>query len=254
MEPFQVAFTVVLNAGIANGGDFKTVPLGKRAVIEHVSVFAEPPAALPAQYFITSTIGGTSAFREVPIVTAPTGTGAVVGSHPIRAYADPQTEFGAVIRRFDTSHPRGFIRLGRILRSGLGARIRNAAAPTPLFGRCLNSSAELLLSLSVVILDQYIPKGNGSELIAMPARHFPRPFNWWMLQTSFDHLTLQLIGVLLNGWVHHEFMIPRSIGFDLLPNGFVIANEPFVGHIFNAHKSNSSHPVIAGGYPASGVR
>jgi hypothetical protein len=72
-----------------------------------------------------------------------------------------------------------------------------------------------------------------------------------MLQTSFYHLTLQLIGVLLNGWVHHEFMIPRSIGFDLLPNVFVIANEPFVGHIFNAHISNSSHPVIAGGYPAS---
>src|SRR6476646_9763661 len=70
-----------------------------------------------------------------------------------------------------------------------------------------------------------------------------------MLQTSFDHLTLQLIGVLLNGWVHHEFMIPRSIGFDLLPNVFVIASERFVGHIFNAHNSNSSRPVSAGGYP-----
>jgi hypothetical protein len=107
MEPFQEQFVVVLDAGVANGGDFKTVPLGKRAVIEHVSVFAEPPAALPAQYFITSTIGGTSAFREVPIVTAQTGTGAVVGSHPIRAYADPQTQFGGVIRRFDTSQRLG---------------------------------------------------------------------------------------------------------------------------------------------------
>ena len=97
MEPFQEQFVVVLDAGVANDGDFKTVPLGKRAVIE------QPPAAIPAQYFITSTIGGPSAFREVPIVTAPTGTGAVVGSHPVRAYADPQTEFGAVIRRFDTS-------------------------------------------------------------------------------------------------------------------------------------------------------
>jgi hypothetical protein len=103
MEPFQEAFVVSLDAGIANGGDFMTVPLGKRAVIEHVSVFADPPAAIAAQYFITSTIGGTSAFREVPIFTTLIGTGAVVGSHPIRAYADPQTEFGAVIRRTDTS-------------------------------------------------------------------------------------------------------------------------------------------------------
>jgi hypothetical protein len=103
MEPFQEQIIVSLDAGIANGGDFKTVPLGKRAVIEHVSVFAEPPAATRAQYFITSTIGGPSAFREVPIFTALIGTGAVVGSHPIRAYADPQTEFGAVIRRIDTS-------------------------------------------------------------------------------------------------------------------------------------------------------
>jgi len=63
---------------------------------------------------------------------------------------------------------------------------------------------------------------------------------------------LQLIGVLLNGWVHHEFMIARSIGFDLLPNVFVIASEPFVGHIFNAHDFKLPlHPVIAGGYPAS---
>jgi hypothetical protein len=38
-------------------------------------------------------------------------------------------------------------------------------------------------------------------------------------------------------------MIPRSIGFDLLPNGFVIANEPFVGHIFNAHGQLSSAAV-----------
>jgi hypothetical protein len=51
MEPFQEQFVVVLDAGVANDGDFKTVPLGKRAVIEHVSVFDEPPAAIPAQYF-----------------------------------------------------------------------------------------------------------------------------------------------------------------------------------------------------------
>jgi hypothetical protein len=103
MEPFQEQFVVTLDAGVANGGEFKTVPLGKRAVIEHVSVFADPPAATAAEYFITSTIGGTSAFREVPIFTARIGTGAVVGSHPMRAYADPQTEFGAVIRRTDTT-------------------------------------------------------------------------------------------------------------------------------------------------------
>jgi hypothetical protein len=43
-----------------------------------------------------------------------------------------------------------------------------------------------------------------------------------MLQAPFDHLTLQLFGVLLNGWVHHKIMIARAIGFDLLPNIFVM--------------------------------
>jgi hypothetical protein len=63
---------------------------------------------------------------------------------------------------------------------------------------------------------------------------------------------LQLIGVLLNGWVHHEFMIPRSIGFDLLPNVFVKANEPFVGHIFHAHDFKLPRTQsLRGGYPAS---
>ena len=66
-----------------------------------------------------------------------------------------------------------------------------------------------------------------------------------MLQTSFDHLTLQLIGVLLNGWIHHECMIPRSIGFDLLPNAFVIVNEPSVGHMFDAHSQLLYRAIVA---------
>jgi hypothetical protein len=103
MEPFQEQFVVVLPVGVANDGTFKTVPAGKRAVIEHVSVDADPPAANLADYFITSTIEGSSGFKEVPVVTVRTGTGAVVGSHPLRAYANPGTEFGAVIRRSDTS-------------------------------------------------------------------------------------------------------------------------------------------------------
>src|SRR5882757_2524529 len=66
-----------------------------------------------------------------------------------------------------------------------------------------------------------------------------------MLQTSFDHLTLQLIGVLLNGWIHHECMVPRSIGFDLLPNAFVIVNEPSVGHMFDAHSQLLYRAIVA---------
>jgi hypothetical protein len=55
-----------------------------RAVIEHVSVSADPPGANTATYFITWTIGppATSNFREVPIFTARTqGTNVVIGSH-----------------------------------------------------------------------------------------------------------------------------------------------------------------------------
>ena len=102
MEPFQDQFVVVLDVGVANGGTFKTAPAGKRLVIEHVSVHADPAAANFAGYYITSTIEDGSTFREVPIVAALTAAGRVVGSHPLRAYANPGTEFGAVIRRHDT--------------------------------------------------------------------------------------------------------------------------------------------------------
>jgi hypothetical protein len=56
MEPFQEKFIVILSSGVANGGDFKTVPAGKRAVIEHVSVYDTGTGANTADYFFTSTI------------------------------------------------------------------------------------------------------------------------------------------------------------------------------------------------------
>jgi hypothetical protein len=103
MDPFQESFVVHLSAGEANGGTFLVVPSGKLAVIEHVSVHASGAGAAMAGYFITSTIGGDSAFREVPIVTQ-AGTGTfVIGSHPLRAFAEPDSQFGAVIGRSDTT-------------------------------------------------------------------------------------------------------------------------------------------------------
>ena len=72
-------------------------------MIEHVSVHATGPGARSADYFITSTIEDNSTFREVPIVTQPAATGAVLGSHPFRAFASPDTQFGAVIRRSNTA-------------------------------------------------------------------------------------------------------------------------------------------------------
>src|SRR6476660_6627208 len=87
-------------------------------------------------------------------------------------------------------------------------------------------SSRYFVGFLLIILIDHLP---------MLARHFLRPFNWRMLQTSLDHLTLQLIGVLLNGWVHQKFMIPRSIGFDLLSNVFVVTSKPFVRHMFDAH-------------------
>ena len=99
MTPFQNTIAVALNAGIANDGAFVTVPTGQRAVIEHVSVYATGDGAPAADYFITSMIGGDSGSCEVPIVTLQTGTGFVRGSQPIRAFADPGTQFGAIVRR-----------------------------------------------------------------------------------------------------------------------------------------------------------
>jgi hypothetical protein len=102
MEPFQKRFVVGLDVGIANGGAVETVPDGKRAVIEHVSVYDTGPGAKTADYFITSTIEDSSTFAEVPIVTKAGALG-VLGSHPIRAFAAPGTEFGGVVRRLDTT-------------------------------------------------------------------------------------------------------------------------------------------------------
>ncbi len=103
-DPFQKSFVVIFPPGIANGGAFEVVPFGKRAVIEHVSVYASGVNAATADYFITSTIGGDSAFREVPIVTALSPSGSVIGSQSYRAFADPETQFGAVIRRQNTTN------------------------------------------------------------------------------------------------------------------------------------------------------
>jgi|SRR6478736_2271691 hypothetical protein len=101
MEPFQEQFVVVLAANVGNDGEWKTVPPRKFAVIEHVSIYAIGTGVETADYFISSTIGDD--FREVPIVTTRGGTGAVLGSHPIRAFANPGTQYGAVIRRSDAT-------------------------------------------------------------------------------------------------------------------------------------------------------
>lgn len=103
MDPFQTPFIVALSAGEANGGAFAVVPAGNRAVIEHVSVYATGIGARSADYFITSTIEDNSTFREVPIVTQVGAAGAVLGSHSFRAFASPDTQFGAVIRRNNTA-------------------------------------------------------------------------------------------------------------------------------------------------------
>ena len=97
VEPFQESFEVVLATGEGNGGTFQTVPAGKRAVFEHASVHASPQGAADlATYFVTSTIAGTKGFKDVPIVVIPSGI-AVIGSHPLRAYAEAGTEFGGTV-------------------------------------------------------------------------------------------------------------------------------------------------------------
>src|SRR5260370_10187583 len=68
-----------------------------------------------------------------------------------------------------------------------------------------------------------------------------------MLQTSFDHFASQLIGVLMNVWVRHEFIFARSFGFDLLSNVVVVASKPLVRHTFDAH-SRLLLPIYRGGF------
>jgi len=99
MDPFQENFLVALPDGmIANDGSFKNVPAGKLAVIEHVSVHVVGSGAANALYFYSSVISGT-VWSEAPIFVTQAGAGAVIGSHPCRAYGGPGTEFGVVVRR-----------------------------------------------------------------------------------------------------------------------------------------------------------
>jgi hypothetical protein len=101
MEPFQQQFNVSVDAGLTSGSALETVPAGKLAVIEHVSVSASGFGNEKADYFIISTLQDNTTFRDVPIVTKP-GVFGVIGSHSVRAFAAPETRFGAVIRRLDT--------------------------------------------------------------------------------------------------------------------------------------------------------
>ena len=62
-----------------------------------------------------------------------------------------------------------------------------------------------------------------------------RPFDRRVIQSSFDHLASQPVGVLTNCWVRHELMLVRAVSLDLLSNVFVEMSEPFVRHMFDAH-------------------
>lgn len=104
MDVFQQKFTIQLTEGEANTGTFGVVPDGKTAVIEHVSVIASGAGALKAEYFVTSTAAGPDEFTDSPVITKVGLSGQfVVGSHPLRAYAAAGTQFGGVVRRFDTT-------------------------------------------------------------------------------------------------------------------------------------------------------
>ncbi len=104
MDAFQKKFTIQLSEGEANTGSFGVVPEGKTAVIEHVSLIASGTGALKADYFITSTVAGPDEFTDVPVMSMVGFSGAfALASHPVRAYAAAGTQFGGVVRRFDTT-------------------------------------------------------------------------------------------------------------------------------------------------------
>lgn len=103
MDAFQKKFIIQLSEGEANSGSFDEVPGGKTAVIEHVSVIASGLGALNADYFFTSTAAGPDEFTDVPVMAMAGFSGVfALASHPVRAYAAAGTQFGGVVRRFDT--------------------------------------------------------------------------------------------------------------------------------------------------------
>jgi hypothetical protein len=54
-----------------------------------------------------------------------------------------------------------------------------------------------------------------------------------MAGPSYD-LSQQTIGVFSNAPARHEFVFVSPIGLNLLPNAFIKANEPIVGHRLEA--------------------
>jgi hypothetical protein len=73
-----------------------------------------------------------------------------------------------------------------------------------------------------------------------------RPFDRRVLQSPFEDLASQSIGILANGRVRRELRLACPVCLDLLANVFVIMSEPFVRHIFDTHvnsRSNEAFPL-----------
>ncbi len=83
------------------GGTFLVVPSGKLGVIEHRSTLLGQTKV--SGYFITSTIGGGVRLQRGPDSDARRRGDVVIGSHPLRAFAAADTQYGAVVRRSDTA-------------------------------------------------------------------------------------------------------------------------------------------------------
>ena len=55
------------------------------------------------------------------------------------------------------------------------------------------------------------------------------------MQPPPDHLVAQTVGILPNRRPGRELIFLRAVGIDLLPDAFVIMNQPLIRHFFDAH-------------------
>ena len=106
-EPFQDAAICGALSGFNSCDTSITVPLNKLLVIETVTVIAIVPSGQKALAVIFSRSGGDPFNRGFSLAVTPQGTFGTddifVGTHSLRAYADPGSLVGFRLTRSDTS-------------------------------------------------------------------------------------------------------------------------------------------------------
>ena len=104
-QPFQIGFPFTMNPATIQVFQSFTVPVGKRLVIEYVSMGSgSVPVGQHLFIILLTTVGGVGAFHYVAVtpqgsLPPPNAADTFVASQPMRVYADPGTTVNIQMQR-----------------------------------------------------------------------------------------------------------------------------------------------------------